>query len=125
MAEAGAPVAIPQGKDPGIGARQAPAEDAPGALDHASQLAADVALIDRAKKRLGRGDATATLRELEAYGKARNTGVLDREALVLKVEALVLAGKRSQAREVARGYLERFPEDAYTRRLRQLVAADR
>ena len=98
---------------------------APGGLDRSRQLAADVAVIDRAKRSLGRGDAAGTLRELDAYAKSANTGVLDREALVLKVEALVLAGKQSEAREVARSYLERFNEDAYTRRLRQLVDSER
>jgi hypothetical protein len=97
---------------------------APAAADRSSQLAADVKFIDRAKQRLGRGDAAGTLRELEAYGKSHRTGALDREALVLQVEALVLAGKRAEATEVVRGYLERFPEDAYTRRLRRLVGPD-
>jgi hypothetical protein len=91
-------------------------------VDDPGRLAAEVALIDRAKQMLGRGDAAGALRELDVYRRSRNTGALEREALVLRIESLARIGATSEARRLAQSYLETFPNDAHGGRLRDLLA---
>jgi hypothetical protein len=86
--------------------------------DQASALAHEVARIDEARLALRGGDAAAALAALARYDEERQTGVLDREAAVLRIEALRRAGKANEAKGHARRYLERFPSDAHTASLR-------
>lgn len=89
--------------------------------DQASALAHEVARIDEARVALRGGDAPRTLAALTRYDEERQTGVLDREAAVLRIEALRLDGKAREAEVHARRYLERFPSDAHSASLRELL----
>jgi hypothetical protein len=89
--------------------------------DQASALAHEVARIDEARLALRGGDAAGALSALARYDEERQTGVLDREAAVLRIEALQRAGKTNEAKGQARRYLERFPSDAHTASLRLLL----
>jgi hypothetical protein len=104
-------------------ARPGPASEAAvGTLPHeTSALAYEVALIDRARVSLRSGDARGVLAALTRYDEERQTRVLDREAAVLRIEALRLAGRQNEARAQAQRYLERFPVDAHSAGLRELV----
>lgn len=86
-----------------------------------SQLSRELALIDRARASISTGAAEQALVELSAYDATRVTGTLDREARILRIDALLLLGKRREARELARSYLEGFPRDAHAARLLELA----
>jgi hypothetical protein len=91
------------------------------AAEREGALSRELAPIDRARAALAAGAPEQTLSELSEYEKVRSTGTLDREAWVLRVEAFVRLGKRSEARELATRYLERFPKDAHATRLREIA----
>jgi hypothetical protein len=85
-------------------------------------LAREVALIDAARQALNAGAPPRALAELERYERERVTGTLDREALLIRIDALALSGQRAQAASLARDYLARYPMDAHAARLRALSA---
>jgi hypothetical protein len=97
-----------------------PSSAGSGALVADGPLTLELAHIDRARAALARGEAERALGELSAYRAIRTTGTLDREAWILRIDALLLLGKRDEARELARSYLERFPRDAHATRLGEL-----
>jgi hypothetical protein len=84
-------------------------------------LGAEAARIDAARQALERGDVRRALIELDWYERARVVGVLDREAELLRIQALVRAGERARAVELARAYLTKHPRDAYAARLGELI----
>lgn len=89
-----------------------------------SKLLRDVALLDRARSALRAGNAARALTELNRYDAERETHILDREAQLLRIEALVQSGNRKQASELARAYLAAFPGDAHETRLRALLGGN-
>jgi hypothetical protein len=84
-------------------------------------LARDVARIDSARSALAANDATRALGELDAYERSPRAGVLDREALLLRIDALARQGATDEMRVLALQYLQRFPDDAHAPRVRQLL----
>jgi hypothetical protein len=78
--------------------------------------------IDRARAALRRGDAAAALSALDRrdarFGRG---GVLGHEATVVRVEALVRAGRRAEAVALARGFLAHNPNSPYASRVRGLL----
>lgn len=84
-------------------------------------LAAEVTRIDAARRALASGDESGALAELEAYERTRTLGVLDREAGLLRIDALRRKGDLARARSVAEGYLRHFPDDAHSPRLREFL----
>jgi len=84
-------------------------------------LGAEAARIDAARRALGRGDVRRALIELDWYERSRVVGVLDREAEILRIQALVRAGEGVRAVELARSYLAKHPQDAYAARLSALI----
>lgn len=97
-----------------------PAPSGSGASVVNSALSLELSHIDRARAALASGAAERTLEELARYRAIRTTGTLDREAWILRIDALLVLGRRSEAVELARGYLERFPRDAHATRLHEL-----
>lgn len=95
---------------------------APPAADTSSRLREEVRLIDAARAALAVGAAESALRELQTYQRVAETGMLDREARVLRIEALAKVGDLKQARALAEAYSADFPRDAHARRLRALTA---
>jgi hypothetical protein len=89
--------------------------------DAAGPLTLELERIEAARAALVARDGKQALSELALYAKVRSTGTLDREARILRIDALLLLGQVGEARELARGYLERFPKDAHTTRLRELA----
>jgi hypothetical protein len=84
-------------------------------------LAAEIAWIDSARRALANGDADRALAELDAFERARTLGVLDREAGLLRIDALRKKGEVARARSVAQRYLGAFPGDAHAPRLREFL----
>lgn len=98
-----------------------PAPPAPPPQIDARRLAAEVAVLDRARAALRRGDTAAALTALEAHRRAFADGALVAEADAVRIEALVQAGQRAAAAEHARMFLARYPGSPLARRVRSLV----
>jgi hypothetical protein len=95
---------------------------APTPTPASGALAREVAQIDAARSALASGDPTRALAEVERYERTRETPTFVREALLLRIEAFSARGERARASELARRYLERFPDDAHVAKLRQEFA---
>jgi hypothetical protein len=91
-----------------------PAE-ASGALGH------DLGYIEGTRSALATGESRKALSILNAYDRQRVTGFFDREALILRIEALLQQGDRPAALTLASDYFRRFPGDAHTPRLQALL----
>jgi outer membrane protein assembly factor BamD (BamD/ComL family) len=90
-------------------------------VDTPSSLPAETAALDRARAALNLGQASVGLAELARYEAAFPRGMLRPESMVLKVEALVMAGDRARARELALAFIAAHPQSPHTGRLRSLV----
>jgi len=131
----GAPVAV----SGGVGAPSsvedapAPAPEAPApsaspasprtvasASARAGQLGREVTMIDRARRALSARNYAQALAALDDYARGGSTGALDREARVLRIEALRRSGDVAGAERLAAKYLSEFPNDAHGTRLRSL-----
>jgi len=83
-----------------------------------SQLGREVESIDRVRRALAAGNTSLALSELDAYARLSSTGVLDREARVLRIQALRDAGDVAGAQQLTERYLADFPNDAHAVRMR-------
>ena len=95
----------------------APAIDRPAsapAIDPV--LAAELALVDAAKRALAAGDAARALDRLAAHARDFRRGQLAEERQALRVEALCAAGKRPQARAEATLFLREYPASTHADR---------
>jgi hypothetical protein len=87
----------------------------------ADSMGREAARIDAARRAIARGELAQASRELDLYQEERSLGVLDREALLLRIQLLVQRGEHERAVLLARSYLSAHPNDAHTARLRALV----
>lgn len=95
------------------------APDASGALAH------ETALIDAARAALARGDLPRVARELDQYDTSRRVGVLDREALLLRIEVALGHGDMGRARTLAERFVALYPGDPHWVRLRGRLGLER
>jgi len=84
-----------------------------------SSLAAELALIRRARSALGTGNAAEALGLLAEYQTSFSAPQLGSEALVVRVEALLRLGRKEEARRLAAPLLT--GDSLYAQRLRALV----
>ena len=89
---------------------------------HDGQLGYEVQLIDRTREALAAGDFARASLELDTFEQITKTGVLDREARILRIEVLQKLGQSGRARALAEQYLKTYPNDAHAARLRALAA---
>jgi hypothetical protein len=115
--EAAASVARPNSL-PAVAPRAGAGAAAVAGVTHGGQLGREVQIIDRVRRALASGNPTLALSELDAYARVARTGALDREARVLRIETMRVAGDEVGARQLADKYLVEFPNDAHTPRLR-------
>ncbi|HEY5373047.1 MAG TPA: hypothetical protein VIK01_05140 [Polyangiaceae bacterium] len=94
--------------------------NAPGTATSADLLDSEVALLDSTRTALKQGDSTAALALLDRHARlsARSLGA---EATLLRVQALVLAGRSAEARAVAQAVLGGKSGLPYAARLRKLA----
>jgi hypothetical protein len=95
--------------------------------DHASlpdgrDLGREVEQIDAARRAVAAGNARQALLHLDQYESLERTSTLDREALLLRVDALLLSGRKAEALTLARAYLSHYPGDPHSSRLHALVS---
>jgi hypothetical protein len=125
-----APVANPSATPPRPSKRvvevTAPTPSAPASasLPEGQSLSREIALIDGARRALIAGDVDGALAQLQDYDGRLRTGTLDREAQLLRIDALARAGQRGAARALAQRYLESYPSDPHAARLRALVGTE-
>jgi hypothetical protein len=96
----------------------------PAALAEPSSpsIAWEIAALDRARRALAAQDAASALESLdrlEQYGPTSNFGP---EAALLRIEALDSAGRSAEARAAARHFLDRYPSNAGSERVRAFLA---
>lgn len=84
-------------------------------------LAAEVALLDRARTALAAGDALGSLSVLDEYGREKRSGVLAPEAQFLRIQALERAGRTRAARALARDFIAKNPGSRKSASLEALV----
>lgn len=87
----------------------------------ARRLAAEVALLDRARGALKRRDTIAAIIALDEYRREFHDGALVAEAEVVRIEALIQGKDHASARAQAESFLARFPKSPLVRRVRSLV----
>ena len=78
-------------------------------------------MLEAARAALGGGDAPGALAALDRYSQRFPSGILGREAMVLRIEALQKKGDRASARELGHRFLAAYPRDAYAARVRSLL----
>lgn len=100
-----------------------PAAPASASLPAAASLSREIALIDGARRSLAGGDLSGALQRLDDYMGLLRTGTLDREAQLLRIDALSQAGQRAVALSLAERYLDSYPNDPHAPRLRALLIA--
>jgi outer membrane protein assembly factor BamD (BamD/ComL family) len=79
-----------------------------------------VRAIDEARAALA--TPTRALALLDSYAQSYPNGRLKQEALVLRVQALVGAGRREQAAALVRKFNSEHPNSPYGQRLHSLLA---
>jgi hypothetical protein len=90
--------------------------------DPESRLRVEVEMIDAARAALAARDSTTSLAILNRYAAEVTTHVLDTEARLLRIDALIQSGDRGSAARIAEAYLRDHPNDAHAARLRALLS---
>lgn len=107
-------VAVPAAPSASVGT-------ASGVLPEAQDLSREVAAIDAARSAIAMGDAVKASRFLDDYASRPRTGTLEREAQLLRIDALLLRGDTAAARALARSYAQSYPKDPRLTRFRALL----
>ena len=89
-----------------------------------SGIAAELAVLSRARNALAAHNPAAVLAALDEYRRTARTRVLDAEAFMLEVEALVQAGRSTEAARRSHDYLVTHPGSPHRARLQQLAGLD-
>jgi hypothetical protein len=84
---------------------------------------AEIALVEKARDALRRGDPSGCLSFLEIRRKDVRGGVLAPEATILRIEALRSLGQRARATEEAERFLHDYPDSPLLERIRDLLEA--
>ena len=115
-------VASPRATQPRTPAEQ---EDAvqPPAVPEPNSIGWEIATLDHARRALADRDAAQALRLLDQLHQDARPQTFRPEALLLRIEALSAAGRSAEARALARQYLERYPSNPGSQRLRAFLAS--
>jgi hypothetical protein len=84
-------------------------------------LAAEVALVDRARAALSSGNAARALEELRGYETTFSDPRLQPEVLYLRMEAHLALGNTARAKATAEQSLKQFPKGPHVSRARAVV----
>ena len=102
--------------------RDAGEHDAAAGVEPSDDLRAEVAALDIARRAVESGRNADGLRLLDNYRRQYPRGRFEPEAVLLRVQALVELGRRSQAAGVARSHLEQSPNSPVAARLQAMFA---
>ncbi len=84
-------------------------------------LSEQVRSLDRVRARLASGSSERALAELDEHQTKYATGALAVEGRVLRIEALLAAGRRAEAAAAAERFLAVHPPTPHTRKVRSLL----
>ncbi len=88
-----------------------------------SSLDSELRLLEEAKSKLDSGSPAGALALVSEYRRRHPRGVLALEAEVLRIDALVAAGRRSEAKRTAAAFVLAHPHAAQTPRLTTLATS--
>jgi hypothetical protein len=91
---------------------------------NAPTLAAELALLDTARRALRRGDPAAALALLARHAREFPSAQLSDEAAAIRVEALARKGDRAGAHAAARRFLEAHPGSPHADRVESAAGLD-
>lgn len=86
-----------------------------------NELDAEVALVDSARRALLRGAPGEALGLLNQHQREHPDGAMHPEAFLLRLDAMVRAGRPAAARALARRYLEQNPSGIHAERVRKIA----
>lgn len=107
--DAGSPVPVKPSKKP--------------APDQPDDLMAELAFVDGARKALAAKDTTSALASLAGYEAKFPRGALRTDAQLLKLEALLLAGKRTEAEALGKKVTSTTDSELVRERVKRLLDA--
>jgi hypothetical protein len=84
-------------------------------------LAREIELLDQARRALSRGSPSDALSTLDRFTREFPRGRLSAEAFVVRLDALVRAGRRAEARALAERHLSANPSSPHAARIRTLT----
>lgn len=84
-------------------------------------LAREIELLDGARGALRRGAPNEALATLDRFAKEFPRGRLSTEALVVRIDALVRAGRSAEARALGERFLSQNPSSTHAPRIKQLI----
>jgi outer membrane protein assembly factor BamD (BamD/ComL family) len=90
------------------------------AAESVDTLREEARTLDGARNRLTNGDPAASLQRLADYDRRFANGSLHEEASLLRIEALVRLGNRSDARALATRFLKAYPTSVHAERVKSL-----
>ena len=82
-----------------------------------SSLSDEMRQIDQARRALSAGDGAGALRALDEYRQQYPRGAFSQEAVLLRIQALVQTGNRSQAKSLADSFRAKNPNSPHLRRI--------
>lgn len=106
------------------GAPKAPQKPRPEKQRPPATLTEEVAALDAARSALTAGDAKRALAQLDRYDSELRGTRLRTEALLLRSEALAADGRKAAAAELARDFLETYPNSTLADRARALARGE-
>jgi hypothetical protein len=119
-----APLAAPRVPHaPGSSGAAEAAGASPNGSAHVASLSSELVVLERARRALVAHDPDAVLRELGTYISMPHTAVLEAEAEMLAIEALVQRGDTAKAAARAARALETPQNGPHAARLREIVTA--
>jgi hypothetical protein len=84
-------------------------------------VAAEISHLDSVRAALSRGESQLALERLDTYMRKHPRALLGQEAVLLRIEALVQAGRRSSASALARRFLASQPQSPHRKRIESIV----
>jgi hypothetical protein len=95
---------------------------APPAANNAPTLLEEIRRLDRARTALRAGSAAQAAQELDRYDTDFPSGSLRPEAMVVRIELLVITGDDAGARSIARAFANAYPTSGHLPKIRHLLA---
>ncbi|MFO0737447.1 MAG: hypothetical protein U0270_16265 [Labilithrix sp.] len=91
------------------------------AASAASGLGAEIKALDAVRASMSAGDASGALAALDAYDRSFPRGTLQQEAVLLRIDALMRAGRTDEARKLGHAFLAEHPSTPHRKRILTLL----
>ena len=88
---------------------------------NSSSIAAELALLDAARRALSDGNSQLALERLDRFQRQFPAGALREEALVLRVSSLIQAGQRAAGIALGREYMSTYPHGPHQSKIEALI----